>query len=74
MADFLAEQIEEVINKIGKDKFTAIVSDSGTNIKLTRHQITEKYPHIINIHCIVHAINLIFKDICKTLFANKVLR
>jgi hypothetical protein len=50
------------------------VSDSGANIKLARHQITEKYPHIINIRCIAHAINLISKDICKTSFANKVLR
>ncbi len=49
------------------------MSDSGANIKLARHQITEKYPHIINICCIAHAINLISKDICKTSFANKVL-
>ncbi len=49
------------------------MNDSDANIKLARHQITEKYPHIINIHCIAHAINFIFKDICKTSFANKVL-
>lgn len=63
-----------MINKIGKDKFSAIVSDAGANIKLARHHITEKYPHIINIRCIAHAINLISKDICRTTFANKVLR
>jgi hypothetical protein len=73
-ADFLAEQIEEIINKIGKNKFSAIVSDAGANIKLARHHITEKYPNILNIRCIAHAINLISKDVCKTQFANKVLR
>lgn len=46
-ADFLAEQIEDVINKIGKDKFSAIVSDAGANIKLARHHITEKYPYTV---------------------------
>ena len=71
--DFLAEQIEEVIDKIGANKFSAIVSDAGTNIKLARHHITEKYPYMLNIRCIAHAINLISKDICRTSFANRIL-
>ncbi len=50
-----------------------IVSDAGANIKLARHHITEKYPHMLNVRCIAHAINLIFKDIFKTLFANRIL-
>ena len=73
-ADFLAVQIEEVINKIGNDNFSAIVSDAGANIKLARHHITSKYPYMLNVRCIAHAINLISKDICKTPFANKILR
>ncbi|CAG8590032.1 9405_t:CDS:2 [Diversispora eburnea] len=36
--------------------------------------ITSKYKHILNIRYITHAINLISKDICKTPFANKILR
>ncbi len=70
----MADQIEEVLNQIGKDKFAAIVTDAGANIKLARHQVTEKYPHIFNIRCIAHAINLISKDICKIAFANRLLK
>ncbi len=71
--DFLAKQIEEVIDKIGANKFSAIVSDVGTNIKLAHHHITEKYPYILNIRYITYAINLIFKDIYRTSFANRIL-
>ena len=72
-ADFLAEQIEEIIDKIEVSKFSTIISNAGANIRLAHHHIIEKYPYILNIKCIAHAINLISKDIYKTLFANKIL-
>ena len=70
---FLANEIEEVIKKIGPEKFSAIVTDAGANIQNARKIITEKYPNILNIRCIAHAINLISKDICNTSFANQIL-
>ena len=70
---FLANEIEEIINKIGSEKFSAIVSDAGANIQNARKIITDKYQNILNIRCIAHAINLIFKDICNTSFANQIL-
>ena len=73
MVDFLAKQIEEVIDKIGANKFSAIVSNADANIKLAHYHITKKYPYMLNIRCIAYAINLISKDICKTLFANRIL-
>ena len=71
--NFLGEQIEEIIDKIGANIFSAIVSDADANIKLAYYHITKKFPHMLNIRCIAHAINLISKDICKTLFANRIL-
>lgn len=71
--EFLAKTIEEIIVKIGPENFSAIVSDSGANIRKAREIITEKYKNIINVRCMAHAINLISKDICSTTFANRIL-
>ena len=72
--DLLAKEIEQIIEIIGPNKFSAIVTDAGANIQAARCIITEKYRHIINIRCIAHVVNLISKDICKTQFADKMLR
>jgi len=72
--ELLSEEIKQIIEKIGDDKFSAIVSDAGANIKAVREIITNNKPHILNIRCIAHTINLISKDICSTSFAEKILR
>ena len=59
--------------KIGPVNFSAIVSDSGANIRNARKIITDKYNNILNVRCMAHAINLISKDICSTSFANRIL-
>src|SRR5436190_19197379 len=61
------------MKKIGPLKFSAIVSDSGDNIRNARQIITEKHKNILNMRCMAHAINLISKDICSTSFANRIL-
>ncbi|CAB4413287.1 unnamed protein product [Rhizophagus irregularis] len=71
--EFLAKTIEEIIDDIGLAKFSAIVTDSGANIRNARQIITEKYKNILNVRCMAHAINLISKDICSTSFANRIL-
>ncbi|PKY30949.1 hypothetical protein RhiirB3_487798 [Rhizophagus irregularis] len=67
--EFSAKTIEEIIDEIGPANFSAIVTDSGTNIQNAR----EKYKNILNMRCMAHAINLISKDICSTSFANRIL-
>ncbi|CAG8628466.1 16073_t:CDS:2 [Rhizophagus irregularis] len=71
--EFLAKTIDEIIDEIGPANFSAIVSDSGANIRNARQIITEKYKNILNVRCMAHAINLISKDICSTSFANRIL-
>lgn len=66
--------MEQVIEKIGPEKFSANVTDAGANVQAACHIISEKYPNILNIRCIAHAINLISKDICNTPFANCMLK
>lgn len=70
----MAEEIDLVLEKVGSEKISAIVTDAGPNIQAARQIITKKYPSILNIRCIAHAINLISKDICNTPFADRMLK
>jgi hypothetical protein len=69
--EFIADQIKDVLEEIDPNRFSAIVSDNGANVKLARKQICQLYPHIFNIRCIAHAINLMAQDIVKYDFANR---
>ena len=72
-AEYLAEKIEIILNDIGIQRFAAIVTDAGSNINLARQIITQKFPHIINIRCMAHCLNLITKDFIKHAFATRIL-
>ena len=63
--EFLASEISDVIEKIGLDKFAAVVTDNASNCRVAREKIEENYNHILNIRCIAHAINLIATDLGK---------
>lgn len=73
-AEYLSSVIEEVITKVGTNKFVAIISDNGPNVAAARKIISKKYPTILNIRCIAHCINLISSDIVKIKQANKLVR
>lgn len=62
-AKVIEEEIERVIIAIGPKKFSAIVTDNASSMINARKSISEKYPHILNMRCIVHFVNLITKDI-----------
>ena len=62
-AEFLVEKIDTILDEVGRDRFTAIVTDNASNMKLTRQTIHEKYPKILSLNCIAHCINLVSKDI-----------
>ncbi|GBC13351.2 ribonuclease H-like domain-containing protein [Rhizophagus irregularis DAOM 181602=DAOM 197198] len=62
-AQNLASEIEDVLQKIGPDKFAAVITDNAANCALARSIISEKYPFIVNTRCIAHCVNLITKDV-----------
>jgi hypothetical protein len=62
-ADLLESEIKKVLNEVGPEKFAAVVSDNASAIAAARRRISESYPHIMNIRCIAHFVNLISKDI-----------
>ena len=62
-ADFIAEKILEIIEKVGSDKISSIVSDNVATMVSAKRIVNAKYNHIISVHCIAHYINLLITDI-----------
>jgi hypothetical protein len=50
------------------------VTDAGSNVHSARKLISEKHPHILNIRCIAHSLNLITKDLVKHDFAKRIIQ
>ena len=63
--EFLASEISEVIEKLGSDKFAAVVTDAASNCNVARQKTQEMYPHIWNVWCAAHAINFIAADLVQ---------
>ncbi|RHZ62588.1 hypothetical protein Glove_339g12 [Diversispora epigaea] len=63
--EMLANEIAIIIEKIGSEKFAAVVTDAAANCRVAREKIQFSYPHIWNIRCIAHAFNLIASDLVK---------
>jgi len=64
-SQYLSTVIEEIIVKVGIEKFVAIISDNAANVAGARRIISQNHPSILNIRCIAHCINLISSDIVK---------
>jgi hypothetical protein len=63
--EFLTEEISKIIEELGSDKFAAIVTDNASNCRAARQNIQQTYPHIWDLRCAAHAINLIASDLVK---------
>ena len=72
-ADFLADQLNEVITDVGAENFAAVVSDHASAYAAAKKLISACYKHILPIRCIAHHVNLVSTDICKTSFAKDVI-
>ena len=71
---FLGNEIIKIVENIGPEKLAAVVSDNAPDARVARKILCEKFPHILNIRCIAHSINLITKDLCKHTFVIDVIR
>ncbi|GES90541.1 ribonuclease H-like domain-containing protein [Rhizophagus clarus] len=72
--EFIAEKIEDILIRVGAEKFSAIVSDNGSNVRKARGIIQSKHPYIEDVRCISHCVNLISCDIVKHPFAENLLK
>jgi len=64
-ADFIAEKILEIIEKVGSDKISSIVSDNVATMVSAKRIVNAKYNHIISVRCIAHHVNLLTTDIMR---------
>jgi len=71
--EFIAQKIKEVLENIGPNKISAIVSDNASNMVLAKNIIAKEFPHIISLRCIAHHINLLTSDIMKLEFAKNII-
>ena len=62
------------MKNIGPEKLAAMVSDNAPDARVAQKILCEKFPHILNIRCIAHSINLITKDLCKHTFVIDIIR
>ncbi len=66
-AELLFDKIEDVLLRIGSEKFARIVFDNASVIAAVRQKINKKYPSILNIRCVLHCVNLILQNILSKL-------
>jgi len=58
-SEFLTNEISNIIEQLGNNKFAALITDNASNYRAARQNIQQTYSHIWDIHCATHAINLI---------------
>src|SRR5256884_6802198 len=72
-ANFLADQLNEIITDVGAENFAAVVSDHASACAAAKKIISTRYKHILLIRCIAYHVNLVSTDICKTSFAKDII-
>lgn len=70
-SSFLANLLKKEIEKIGKEKVVALITDHASNIRGAALQLQVDYPWLIVSGCKAHLLNLLARDICeKTVVIN----
>ena len=72
-AEFLKDEIIQVIDEIGAKKFCSVIFNHAANVALAKKLVSEKYLHILPMQCIAHHINLLTNNIMKINWAVKII-
>ncbi|RHZ89906.1 hypothetical protein Glove_9g342 [Diversispora epigaea] len=70
---FMAEEIQKVMQNIGIEKFVAVVTDYGANLRVACRIIHEMNPFILDLRCMAHAINLVASDFAEIESVKKII-
>ncbi|CAJ0763482.1 17706_t:CDS:2, partial [Entrophospora sp. SA101] len=73
-SNFNAEKIIHILEQVGPEKFTAIVTDAEAAMMAAKRIVTSTFPNILSIRCIAHHIQLIASDIVKVDWAKNTLQ
>lgn len=64
-SEYLAGEIEKVLDKHDVFKFLVLIGDNAANIQKAFAILKEKYPHLIILGCFAHSLHLLCCDILK---------
>jgi hypothetical protein len=73
-ADYISQKILDVIEELGPEKISSVVSDNASSMVAAKKLVNQQYNHIIPIRCIAHHINLLTTDIMKHPFSKKIIK
>jgi hypothetical protein len=62
-ASAVSNAMIEVLETLGPEKFSCVITDNAPVMRAARKLIEEKYPNICANGCAAHAVNLLIKDI-----------
>lgn len=63
-AENIAKKFEMIIDEIGEEKISGIVTDNASNMRAAWRILEQKFPSLVYNGCSAHTINLMVKDIC----------
>ncbi|KAG9121845.1 hypothetical protein FRC07_002029 [Ceratobasidium sp. 392] len=63
-AKYITGPLDLVVNKIGVEQITSVVSDDTNATKKARCDLVARYPTIVNLADPCHKLNLVVQDIC----------
>ena len=64
-ARLMFDSIDEMIEKVGRDKVVHVVTDNASVMVAARRLLEEKYPHITCSGCVAHVMDLLLEDLGK---------
>ena len=67
-SNILENEIDHVISAVRSKNFSTVILDNTSAIANVWKHISKKYLHILNIHYIIHFVNLITKNILDNFF------
>ncbi|CAN6339707.1 unnamed protein product [Urochloa humidicola] len=63
----IAQYLLKAIDELGESNVLQVVTDNASNCKAAGREIEKVHKHIFWTPCVVHTLNLIFKDLAKSL-------
>jgi len=71
-SDFYSNNMIKVMKETDFNKYLLIVADNAKVMKSTFVKVRKQFPHIFNVGCAAHVLNLLAKDLLKLEFLKKI--
>ncbi|KAF9409311.1 hypothetical protein HW555_011293 [Spodoptera exigua] len=64
-AEYLSEEIQQVMRTYGTYKFVSLIGDNARNLQKAFDLVKLEHPNVITLNCVAHTLNLLCHDIMK---------